>query len=410
MEEKRGIEMKRKVMAVGVCVVVLLMMTASFLSRPAVVAAQQKAGTLKIGYLLCLSDWYSVFDTIEERYLKAAAKMVNEKGGVTVQGQKYNIELVGEDGKSTMDGVTAAATKLAYDHKVKFVIGPSAFFCVGSSPVFEEAKVLHVNAYYVAQPGELDASTPYGFLGYNASIGNTMTAIKGMRKEYPNAKKIVIVTPDDGAVPFLIPKVKKMLEISGCTVVGDTIKFPNQMEDFSPIAVKINAVKDADAAIIIHGAPAAFGLITKGLRALGNEKPIVINAITSLAEISAICGQAAANNILTVAMTPLAEGNPPLIDEIYKTAGSKPPIQVNCAADLWVLTRIIQAANSLDPAVVKAKWESMSTVDTLFGKGIIGGDETYGIKHHTVSHPMPYQRLVKGKGVFGGWMDVGAIP
>jgi ABC-type branched-subunit amino acid transport system substrate-binding protein len=299
---------------------------------------------------------------------------------------------------------------LAYDHKLKFVIGPSAFFCVGSSPVFEQAKVFHVNAYYTAQPRELDASTPYGFLGYNASIGNTMTAIKGMRKEYPNAKKIVIVTPDDGAVPYLIPKVKRMLEINGCTVVGDTIKFPNQMEDFSPISAKINAVKDADAAIIIHGAPAAFGLITKGLRALGNEKPIIINAITSLAEISAISGQEAANNILTVALTPLAEGNPPLIDEIYKKAGSKPPIQVNCAADLWVLTRIIQAANSLDPAVVKAKWESMSSVDTLFGKGIVGGDETYGIKHHTVSHPMSYQKLVKGKGVSGGWMDVGAIP
>ena len=154
MEQKGSIGVKRKVMAVGICIAALLMMTASFLSRPVVVAAQQKAGTLNIGYLLCLSDWYCVFDTIEERYLKAAAKMVNEKGGVTVQGQKYNIELVGEDGKSTMDGVTAAATKLAYDHKVKFVIGPSAFFCVGSSPVFEEAKVLHVNAYYVAQPGE----------------------------------------------------------------------------------------------------------------------------------------------------------------------------------------------------------------------------------------------------------------
>ena len=137
-----------------------------------------------------------------------------------------------------MDGVTAAATKLPMITKSSSSSDPPRFLMRGFSPVFEEAKVLHVLAYYIAQPGELDASTPYGFLGYNASIGNTMTAIKGMRKEYPNVKKIVIVTPDDGAVPYLIPKVKKMLEISGCTVVGDTIKFPNQMEDFSPIAVK----------------------------------------------------------------------------------------------------------------------------------------------------------------------------
>ena len=44
MEQKRSIEMKRKVMAVGVCIVVLLMMTASFLSRPAVVGGPTESG------------------------------------------------------------------------------------------------------------------------------------------------------------------------------------------------------------------------------------------------------------------------------------------------------------------------------------------------------------------------------
>ena len=99
-----------------------------------------------------------------------------------------------------------------------------------------------------------------------------MTAIKGMRKEYPNANKIVIVTPDDGAVPFLIPKVKRMLEISGCTVVGDTIKFPNQMEDFSPIAVKINAVKDADAVTHYTRRACCIRSHNQGLAGLGERE------------------------------------------------------------------------------------------------------------------------------------------
>ena len=81
MEQKGSIGVKRKVMAVGICIAALLMMTASFLSRPVVVAAQQKAGTLKIGYLLCLSDWYSVFDTIEERYLKGGSEDGKREGG-----------------------------------------------------------------------------------------------------------------------------------------------------------------------------------------------------------------------------------------------------------------------------------------------------------------------------------------
>ena len=270
-------------------------------------AAQQKAGpakTLKIGYVLELSGWYSVFDANEERYLKAAAQMINERGGVTVQGQKYNIELVGEDGKSTLDGNTSAANKIVFDDKISFVVGPSGFFGTGSSPTFEQNKVLHVSGYNTSQPGEMDASTPYGFLGYNASLGHLIGALKAMKKEYPHVKKVIIATPDDGAVPYLMPQAKKMVEGQGLTVVGDVIAFPNEMEDYSPIAAKINAVKDADAVLIVNGAPVAFGSVAKGLRALGNKKPIVCATAVAAEDIGAISGTAAANDVISMATTP----------------------------------------------------------------------------------------------------------
>src|SRR5271157_4235383 len=68
---------------------------------PSYGTAQQNAPakTLRIGYLLCLSGWYSVFDAVEEGHVKIVAQMINDKGGLTIQGQKYNVELVGEDGK-----------------------------------------------------------------------------------------------------------------------------------------------------------------------------------------------------------------------------------------------------------------------------------------------------------------------
>ena len=77
-------------------------------------AAQQKAGqtkALRIGYVLELK-WPVLRNGCQRgKILEVAAQMINERGGVTVQGQKYNIELVGEDGKSTLDGNTAAANK-----------------------------------------------------------------------------------------------------------------------------------------------------------------------------------------------------------------------------------------------------------------------------------------------------------
>ena len=271
-------------------------------------------------------------------------------------------------------------------------------------------KILHVLAYSTCQPGEISANNPYAFLVFDATIGNTIAAIKAMKKEYPNVKKVAVATPDDGAIPYLMPKVKKVLESYGYTMVGDPVAFPNEMEDFSPIAAKINSIKDAQGVFIINGAPAGFGLIAKGLRSLGNYEPLSIPTVATCAEIMQIAGQEAATNIITTSYTPDVKGNPPLLDELYDKAGKKPPIFLNTTTGLWTLAKIIQAADSIDPAVVKAKWESMDKVETLFGTGIISGDETYGIRHHAVGHPAQYEKLVKGKVVYGGWIDVGAIP
>jgi len=317
---------------------------------------------------------------------------------------------VGEDGKSALDGIAAGANKLIYDHKVKFVVGPTGFFSTGSSPAFEQNNVLHVSGYSSDQPGEMDASTPYGFLGFDASIGTSISAWKAAKKEYPQVKTLAVVTPDDGAVPYLIPQIKKLMPSYGFTMVGDAVAFPNEMEDFSPIAAKVNAIKDADAVFIENGSPIAVGGIAKGLRSLGNTKPIVYQGLSSGAFIMNVCGKDAANDIISMGLWPLAKGNPPLLDEVYNRGGKKEPIYLFNPNGLWVLAKVIQAANSLDPAKVKAKWETMDKVDCLFGTCTFGGDETYGIKHHAIGHPLPYQKLVKGQPTFGAWIDPGRIP
>jgi len=70
-----------------------------------------------------------------------------------------------------------------------------------------------------------------------------------------------------------------------------------------------------------------------------------------------------------------------------------------------------EGADSIDPDVVKAKWESLDTIETLYGKGIISGDQTYGIKNHAVAYPWPYEIMMDGKVSSSGWIDdVSAIP
>ena len=77
---------------------------------------------------------------------------------------------------------------------------------------------------------------------------------------------------------------------------------------------------------------------------------------------------------------------------------------------MWILKEVIEAAQSLDPTVVKKKWESMDEVDTIFGKAKVCGDKTFGIKHHVVASPQPIQILKGEKEASAGWIDVGVIP
>ena len=381
----------------------------------ALIATQASAGskdssakTLKIGSLLSTTGWHTIIDAIDERNTRLMAQIINDNGGVTVKGQKYMIELVVEDTKSTMEGVRVAATRLAFDKKVKFVIGPNSFFTPGATPVFTPNKILNVPGFCTTQPGELDASTPFTFVSNNASIGNILVAIRAMQTEFPEVKKVVFVTPDDGALPYLAPKVKKLLEQKGYTLV-DTIGLPNDIVDFSPIAVKLNAIKGADAVLHVNGAPQSIGNTIKALRELGNMKPYITTMDGDGNDLLALVGKNA-TNIVCLGVQPNHPDNPPVIKEIWKKGGQTPPLFVFQSNALYMLVKAIEAADSLDPVVVKEKWEIMDTIDTIYGPGIMCGDETYGIKHHAVSHPFSYSIIMDGKVTFGNWAPTGVIP
>ena len=402
--------------ALSICMVLLLatltLMAACTAPAPPAPPAAEK--TLKIGVLVSLTGWYSVIDAAEVGEVQEVAKMINDKGGITIDGQKYLVELVIEDCKSTFDGVAAAANRLVYDKGVKFDVGPSAFWNSASSPIFEQNKVLHVLGYATSAPGELDASTPYGFLGHNCTIADAIAAIRVIKKEFPDVKKVAISIPDEGTMGFVMPNVIRAVELQGITVVGETVGYSNEIEDLSPIAAKLNAIKDADAYFLANGAPPHLGGILKGLREQGNDKPCVSSSLVSCHIIGSISGKAAANNAFSLAITPNAPGNPALLNEIcdrlqsqYEQMGG---IYMMDGNSLWVLTRIIEAAQSLDPTVVKAKWESMDKVETLLGTGILGGEETYGLKNRAIGHPIPYQKLMNGEVSPGGWVDVGVVP
>jgi branched-chain amino acid transport system substrate-binding protein len=370
--------------------------------------------TLRIGALFSMTGMFSVREIPDYNETIIMADMINEDGGITVQGQKYNIEIVVEDCKTTMDGVTAAATKLIFDDGIKFTLGPTAFFSAAAGPICDPNEVLRCVTWCVHTPGEIDSSTPYAFLASNASIIHSTALVNFMKENYPDVKKVALATVEDGAQGFVGPLATDLLERNGIEVVGDMIIWPNEMQDMSPVVAKVNAITDADALFVQNGLGPHFGGIVKGLYETGNNIPVFGSLPTLLNEVVSIAGEEASQNVVTVAYSLDAPGLPPvakeLIERTYAEYGDDYPLLLTGADSLYVLCQMIEKADSLDPTVVKQTWESTDTIDTIFGEACISGDETFGLHHHVVPAPQGIQYMDENGNIKGILVNVGCIP
>jgi branched-chain amino acid transport system substrate-binding protein len=389
----------------------LLVMGLIAIGCPSTQPAGEK--TLHVGAILGITGMFSIREVPDLNEAQIAADIINEQGGITVNGEKYKVVIDVADTKSTMDGVTAAANKLVFDNNVKFVIGPTAFFAAAAGPICDPNKILRFITWCVNTPGEVDASTPYAFLGGNGSVLTTSAAAKFLKENYPNVKKVSIVTPDDGAPPFVIPIATNLLAAQGISVVGDPVIYPNETVDFSAYVAKLNAIGEADAIFMQNGLVPHIGAIVKGLRESGNNKPYAGSLPARISQVETITGESALKDVFTIALTPGDPNMPPIAKEIIDRTtaqyGADYQLEMTAPNCLWVLKEGIEAAQSLDPTVVKGKLESMGEVETIWGTAKICGEQSFGI-NHVVASPQSVQMLKNGVETTVSWINLGVIP
>ncbi len=362
---------------------------------------------LKIGVMSSLTGWFAQHDLLEWQELQMVAQYINNNGGVTIKGQKYNIDLVDEDYQSTDAGATSVANQLISEG-LKFVIGPNAYFPADVGKIFADAKVIDVIAYNTLTPGQLGTDTPYTFQGYDGTLEATDAAASYMVKNYPNVKNVVICMPDDGSIPWVQPAATTLLASMGVKVVG-LVSLDNSATDFSPYATKL-ASYNADAVFYINGNLDGFGNIMKNLRALGNTNLIAAANNNGVADTITVAGKDAGINFFTESNAAGDQGTPAVTQQIEQNLtakyGQSREFIFMESNGLYELSQVLNAAQSLDPTVVKTTWENMTTVQTLFGTGNMGGLQTYGI-NHVCAHPMPISSSdSNGNVTFGGWQPV----
>lgn len=368
--------------------------------------------TLRIGLVLGLTGMFSPQEMTEVRETKILQDMINEKGGITINGEKYLIELVIEDNKGTFDGAVTATNKLVYDEKIKFLLGFSPILAPPVKDITESNKILRGLSYCVGEPGALGPDTPYTFLCKDSMIGDVTPTLSFFKEHYPEVKKFVVVETDDASVIYVLPKVQALAKSLGLSQVGDVITYPLTTVDFTPIATKaVAAAKQADGVLLIGGIVPWVAQLLRGMRELGYNGPIGGPLCLNPADVMHITGKEAATKFFSTGLVvgiPMPE-TPPLLAELIKRDtekyGTEITISGGTANGVYCFAQAIQAAQSLDPTVVRDTWEKMETIETIYGTGWMGGLTTYGIKH-AVAHPEGVVGLEDGQVVFYKWMEV----
>jgi len=367
--------------------------------------------TLTIGYIAAMSGFAAPGEAPMENGAKIAQDWINDNGGITVKGEKYRINVATEDHKSNSDGAMAAASKLVQDQKVKFVAGGiMPFTDIAIHTVTEPAKVLHAQTYHVFTPDEFGAHTPYTFLTHNGSITGVKTMLAFIAQAHPKVKTIAVTHPDDGAIPFVKSVVTQAAKDNGMTMSGDVIGFALDTVDFTPIAKKAMA-RNADAICMINGWASMVGNILKVARQSGYTKPMWMTNPHPWQDLPTAAGKENTTGFYMHTFVIGDPKNPPVAEEMGRRLKAKYGHELLYAAAIgfdaiWMITQAIEAAQSLDPTVVRDKWETMATMKSVYGSSRLGGFKTYGIKH-ALTHPQPIVTFDnKGLPKVMKWMDV----
>ena len=119
--------------------VLFMLLSMSLIDR-----AEAQTKTLKIGLINSVTGPMAPGFRSAVEAAKPAQDLMNQRGGVTVKGEKYLIEILTTDDQSSPPGAVAATNKLL-QAGVKFIIAPifiPNFMATGT--ISEEAKVLRV--------------------------------------------------------------------------------------------------------------------------------------------------------------------------------------------------------------------------------------------------------------------------
>lgn len=369
--------------------------------------AQDASKPFKIAVMSSLTGMMSAGYKDISASVKPTEKFINEKGGVTVDGQRYRIELVTYDDQSSPPGAVASANKVMQDG-IKFMLAPEFIPSnLAIAPITERAKILRVQA---SSSGALQYGPKNRYLFCcDLSIYAIPPIYDYLAKTYPKAKRIARLVPDDPGAKIFNDHDVKEAQKHGLEVVFDE-PFKIGIEDFYPLLTKALQTKPDAIDMGFSILPWARGLITQS-RELGFNGPIYAGCfVGDINLLNGLLDAKSAHDFFQGAPDVLSPKMTPLVKDLGKVVEKELNVKFNMdhmmvLEGVWPLLKAIEKAQSFDTEKVVDAWEHMQSIESIFGPAHMGGEKIVGI-NNIVVRPVLISRIVaKDKPIECGYYE-----
>ena len=166
-----------------------------------------------------------------------------------------------------------------------------------------------------------------------------------------------------------------------------------------------------------NGAPDAYGSILKAVRALNSDMICACIQGKPATTLMEYAGPDASSNAFTLGASTRESDQSQntevfnaLVKKVAELYGEENTANFDGASanSLYIMLQFMQKAGSIDPAEVAKTWEAGGQVETIYGTGTVGGEETYGVANHAVGSPRSVSIIDpadEGGWHFAGWIE-----
>ena len=369
----------------------VLLIGAIILGWGGIIETKAESKILKLGVINPLTGPAAQWGLDNKCAMESLKKFFNDRGGITVKGQNYMVEMFFGDDKYTVAGGRAAAEKLIYTDKVDFLVTSfGAEPISGWAPLSTKERILAVIGGPTWSP---KPEWPYLFR-VSSSDDERSEALCSLMREKFGCKSVLYIATDDlvgklAKESALKYEKKRGLETRGFVMV------PPRTTDFYPFLPE--ALKSNPDYLHCKLPPGSVALVVKQSRELGYKGYVgyPTSMPPNLEKWQSIAGVDASKGF--VGIMPSPEENSPLgVEEEkyyekncsdFKRSDMAYPMQPH------ILLQAIEKAQSLDPDEILKVLRTTEFHSFLKVPLRAGGEKTFGIKNH-MTVPVPFSMIV----------------